>query len=421
MKKIILSTSLFSLALPAFGASFALSGNYRFGTNMLVNTDLSSGTKAGAGNTTSYLEHRFLLQPNVLIDERFSVKSELSFLDSKSGDSKSGGFVTGMGTPLDNTRSVANGSQFMDVTNLYLNWSSDWGLFRFGRMPKTWGLGILYDGGESVFDDFGTVSDRADFQAMLGNLGLRIAFEKGSEGLVSNESDDIDVYELAIDYANAGGDSNVGILYSRNIRLLKVNATNSSHDLSIFAKKSWNKFQLGAEFVSISEENKNAASGFLAQVDYAPGSWRLGYDVAYASASGNSSYSFNPNYKPFMLLFRNSLGPNTPVTETRAGRGVGSDVANNGGAGALVNKGHLSYRFETSQITLGSNLGYAQLAKAGNAASKNLGFETDLFMIHQWYDNFKLQYALGILVPGKAFGSNAKASWGFELKGALEF
>jgi hypothetical protein len=113
-------------------------------------------------------------------------------------------------------------------------------------------LGILYDGGQDVFADYATITDRADFQAMLGNLGLRVAFEKGSEGLVTNDADDIDTYELAIDYANAGGDSNVGILYSRNMRSLNLGKT-SSHDLSIFAKKTWNRLQLGAEFVSISE------------------------------------------------------------------------------------------------------------------------------------------------------------------------
>ena len=143
--------------------------------------------------------------------------------------------------------------------------------------------------------------------------------------------------------------------------------------------------------------------------------------MAFASSSSNSAYSFHPNYKPFMFLFRQSLGTSNPVTESRSGRGVGSDVAGDGGGGALVNKGHLSYRLDASQITLGTNLGYAKLSQKGSNGSESLGFETDLFVSHQWYDNFKMQYALGFLIPGDAFGPNAKAAWGFELKGALEF
>ncbi len=259
---------------------------------------------------------------------------------------------------------------------------------------------------------------------MLGNLGLRFAFEKGAESVLNGDFDDVDTYELAIDYSNAEGSSNVGILYSRNVRSQKVGGRNSSHDVSLFAKRAWTSFQLGAEFVSISEENRNASSGLLFQADATLGAWRLGYDVAYASAASDSAFVAHPNYRPFMFLFRQSLGPNTPANEHRNGsglRGVGGDVAGDGGSGALVNKLHASYQFTASQLTLGTDLGFAQLGRKGSNGESNLGFETDLFLSHQWYDNFKLQYALGMLVPGKAFGSDPKLAWGFELKGALTF
>jgi len=421
MTKTLLSLSLLSLSLPAFSASFSLSGNYRFGTNMLVNTDLSSGKKAGAGSTSSFLEHRFLLRPDVLIDERFTIKSELNFLQATGGANQVPPYF---GTPLDSNASQTAGDQQMIVSQLYLNWASDWGLFRFGRIPKTWGLGLLYDAGEDAFDDFKTVKDRADFQAMLGSLGLRFAFEKGAESVINGDYDDMDTYELGIDYSNAEASSNVGILYSRNIRSQKIGGMNSSHDLSIFAKKTFGKFQLGAEFASISEEARNASTGLLVQADGAFGNFNLGYDFAYASASSNSSFKFNPNYRPFMFLFRQSLGGATAATEFRNGsglRGVGGDVAGDGGKGAIVNKLHASYKFTGSQLTLGSDLGFAQLAKKGTNGQSSLGFETDVFLAHQWYENFKLQYALGLLVPGKAFGPNPKTAWGFELKGALNF
>ncbi len=405
---------------PASAASFALNGNYRFGTNMLVNTDLTPGTRTGSSNSTTFMDHRFLLRPDVVVDERFSIKSELSFaqLLSTSGNNVASNF----GTTLDSRSSQMAGDQMMQVNSLYLRWSSDWGLFRFGRVPKSWGLGLLYDGGEDPLDDFQTLRDRADFQAMLGSLGLRIAYEKGAEGVITNDSDDIDTYELALDYSNAEGDSAVGIMYSRNIRSLQSTAAGgSSHDLSIFAKKRWNKVQLGGEFVSIATQNADATTGFLIQADYLSSSWRLAYDVAYASASNSSTakFTFNPNYKPFMFLFRHDLGSGVSSADLRSGRGVGSDVVGDGGGGALVNKAHISYEF--SDLTLGTDFGFASLNRKGLSGKSYLGFETDLFLSQDWYDNFKMIYAAGLLVPGEAYGASPKAAWGLELKGVLEF
>jgi hypothetical protein len=388
---------------------------------MLVGTSLSSANKPGAGSTSSFLEHRFLLRPDVLIDERFTIKSELNFLQATGGTNEVPPYF---GAPLDSYANKVGGRDALVVSQMYLNWASDWGLFRFGRIPKSWGLGLLYDAGEDLFDDYKTVRDRADFQAMLGSLGLRFAFEKGAENVLNGDFDDVDTYELAIDYSNAEGNSNVGILYSRNIRSFKGEGMNSSHDVSIFAKKAWSKFQLGGEFASISEENRNASSGLLVQADATLGNFRLGYDVAYASASSDSGFRFNPNYRPFMFLFRQSLGSAIDAKEIRGGangRGVGSDVAGDGGRGALLNKLHASYNFSGSQLTLGTDVGFASLGRKGTNGESNLGFETDLFLSHQWYDNFKLQYALGLLSPGKAFGGDPKTAWGFELKGALNF
>jgi len=364
------------------------------------------------------MEHRFLLRPDVVIDERFSVKSELSFAQLLSGSGNTVG--SNFGSSLDSQLSQMGGGQQLQVNTVYLRWASDWGLFRFGRIPKSWGLGVLYDAGEDVLDDFQTIRDRADFQAMLGSLGFRIAYEKGSEGVITNDNDDIDTYELALDYANAEGDSAVGILYSRNIRSLKTTAAgSSSHDLSIFAKKRWGSFQVGGEFVSIATQNADTTSGFLIQADYMPGPWRIAYDFAYASSSSSSKFSFNQNYKPFMFLFRHSLGTSVPSAEVRAGRGVGADVVGDGGGGALVNKGHVSYEF--SDMTLGSDFGFASLGRNGASGKSYLGLETDFFLTQQWYDNFKMTYAAGFLIPGEAFGASPKAAWGVEIKGVLEF
>jgi hypothetical protein len=420
-RNIALVSSGLLATLGAQAATFNLSGNYRFGTNMYSNQDLASGKRSGAGNGLTFLEHRILLSPDVLIDERFTVKLDLNMAQTSLPPGSKNTVPTHFGTPLD-TRLGASGGQLMQVSAAYLQWSSDWGVFRFGRAPKTWGLGLLYDGGQHPLDDFRTVTDRADFQAMLGNLGLRLAFEKGAEGLIASDADDTDTYEVAIDYANPEASSNVGIMYSRSVR--SGTAKKSSHDLSIFAKKTWGKVELGGEFVSLSEKDANPANGFLGQFDWKPGAFSFGLDFGYASSSSDSTFVFHPNYRPFMLLYRQSLGPAVPVGTIRggaAGGGVGADVASSGGGGATLFKGNMMYDFGNQDLVLGTDFGFASLARKGSASSSTLGFETDLYLIQKWYENFKTHYALGMLFPGEAFGSNAQVGWGLEIKGVLQF
>jgi hypothetical protein len=415
-----LSTALLA-SLSAHAATFNLSGNYRFGTNMYSNQDLTAGKRPGAGNGLTFLEHRIMLSPDVLIDERFTIKLDLNMAQTSLPPDSLNTTPTHFGTPLD-TALGASGGQLLQVSAAYLQWSSDWGVFRFGRAPKTWGLGLLYDGGQHPLDDFRTVTDRADFQAMLGNLGLRLAFEKGAEGKIDSDADDTDTYEVAIDYANPEASSNVGLMYSRSVR--SGVARKSSHDLSIFAKKTWGKLELGGEFASLAEKGNTPANGFLGQFDWKPGAFGFGMDFGFASMSNDSRFVFHPNYRPFMLLFRQSLGPNVPTGTIRGGAGgmgVGSDVAGTGGGGAMLFKGNFTYDFGNQDIVLGSDFGMASLGRDGSASSKNLGFETDVYLIQKWYENFKTHYALGMLFPGEAFGPKSQIGWGLEVKGVLQF
>ena len=124
--KLLVSFFVLSFASTQLSAaSFSLSGDYRIGSTMFVNPDLAAGTAANKSNSTNFLEHRFLLRPDVVIDERFSVKSELNFLQYTGADNTVGPFFgSGLGTDY----SQASGDQTLVVTQAYLRWASDWGL-----------------------------------------------------------------------------------------------------------------------------------------------------------------------------------------------------------------------------------------------------------------------------------------------------
>lgn len=404
-------------------ATFSLSGNARIGSNLYSNLDATPGTLSGAGNTSTYLEHRILLRPDVIVDDRFTIKSEWNLLQLNPSGSNI--VPEAFGTVLDGSQNQFNNPNLLDVRRAYLNWASDWGIFRFGRMPKSWGLGIKYDAGEDVLDDFGTTVDRVGFQAMLGNLGLNFGFEKGAEALLNNDNDDIEVYELSLDYSNPESLFDVGLMYTRNVRLAASSATlSSSHDLTIFSRKRWGEFQIGGEMASVGQDNASNVVGMLAQFDWMPGNLTLSGDIAFAQAASDAQYTFNPNYRPFLLLFRQSVGPTQPVANVRggqAGNAVGSAVGSGTGAGAALAKLRLTYGFSSNRYVLGSDLGYAALARKGNNASSALGVEWDIHLKQRWYENFHTDYALGMLFPGDAFGAGSQVAWGFQIRGALEF
>jgi hypothetical protein len=409
----------------AKAATLSLSGNYRFGTNLYSNLDLRTGVRDGSGNTATFWENRILIRPDILIDDRFTIKSEVSLLNL--GTSAYNSAPPEFGTTLDRTQNLNSaGGQLVDFRKAYLEWASDWGLFRMGRQPKNWGLGIMFDSGADPLNDFSTTVDRVGFQALIGNLGLNLGFEKAKEGLVNLDSDDGESYELSLDYTNPESLLEVGLLYIRNIRAATSGlGLNSSHDFSIYSTRRWGQFQLGAEMASVGQDNSKSQIGALLQMDYMPGDWTMALDFAFASGSAEGQYAFNPNYQPFMILFRETIGPSSAVNEVRGGQtgsqAFGKSITGNGGNGAFLFKGRVGYAIDKDKLILGSDFGFASLVRTSAETSKNLGFELDLHLKQKWYKNFYVTYGLGTFFPGGAFGEGAQTTWGFQLRGVLTF
>lgn len=413
--------AIFSGVISTHAATLNLGGNFRFGSNLYSNLDLSAAPNSLGANTSTYLEYRGTIRPEIVVDDRFVIKSSFIFFGSDLKNNSQDvpkNFGTVLGADSANTSSL-------DLRRAYLEWSSDWGIFRFGRQPKDWGLGILYDSGKDVLDDFSTTVDRVGFQALLGNLGVNFGYEKGSEGALNADADDIDTYEIAMDYSNAESNLDVGIMYVRNVRSSGANSgLNSSHDLSIFSQKKINSLQLGAEFAVINQDVLGSSTGLLAQIDYQKAAMKVGADFAWATGSSINNFSFHPNYQPLLILFRQSLGTSPSANSTRgsnSGAAFGSQVANGDGRGAVLLKGNFNYGFDQGKLDLGVNLGWAKLVHQGSNPGNSLGTEIDLSLVQKWYENFKMTYALGLLIPGDAYGPSQQTAWGAQVRGALTF
>lgn len=442
MKKILL-TSLFSLSLfpSAQAALFSLSGNHRFGTNFYSNLDTINGKNPGASDTTSFLEHRLIVRPDLIIDERFSIRTELSLISQNSFDVVGGAANqpgnannANGGAPLDTSKGGSGTkAQELLVRAAYLKWNSDVGVFKAGRMHKGWGLGLLYDEGMGVEDDSATIVDRMSFEGQLGSLILTGAFEKYEEGSIYQDIDDEEVFEGSVRYENDGAGAYIGLLYSRHLRMAdaaskaKVNGYSSSNEFSFYGKKEWETLSLGAEVASVAYDDQSDVYGGLAQLRWTPGNWELELDGLYSSESNGRAFLVNPNYRPFLILFRQSMGANVGVNGTRFGRGIGFDPSDSAASerGAAVGRFATYYSFKQKKYRLGAVLGYAQMLEANASGDKDLGYEGNVIFEQNWYDNFKTSVTAGALMTGDAFKQvgvgGPEMVWGAQIRSYLTF
>ncbi|NCN26675.1 hypothetical protein GW915_03790 [bacterium] len=418
-----------ALLLSCFGAhsaSLSITGNQRFGSNMFVNMDLDRGQRSDSGNTSSFLEHRILLRPDILIDEHFTVKTEWNLLQLNQRPTGPTTTAERFGSSLDSRSGFSDDTNYIEVSRAYLQWSSDWGIFYFGRMPKTWGLGLMYDSGDNPLDDYSTTVDRMAYQSLLGSLELIVAYEKGEEGTLNNDDDDMDVFEGSLEYANPEAKFNIGLLYSRKVRSAdsyegSILGRKSSHEMSLFLKKQWSEFFVGSEFVTQSYDKQSNVTGWLGQISWTPGNFIMDLDLAYSNFSGDRSFEFNRNYRPFLIMFRQTTGVTSDERETRTGGPVGGVEGNGTGGGVMLSKLGLGYKFSDGRYVLRSDVGYAQFEEQGTSSGNELGVEWDMSFDQQWYKNFHTQYAFGVLFPGDGYGPDARLGWGLQLRGYLEF
>lgn len=143
-------------------------GWYVWGGNVALSASPPSGTQTG-GNM------RLRVDPTFNVSEQVRIKAEIDFLDNV----VLGSTPTG---PAYNLYSFTSNSQVAPVGGY--NWFTGavqvkraWGevqtpvgLLSFGRMPADWGVGIYYNAGGGIDQDFGDNVDRIQFSIPLGQF-----------------------------------------------------------------------------------------------------------------------------------------------------------------------------------------------------------------------------------------------------------
>lgn len=421
-------------------------GNFRADTAFYNQPDL------GAGNikaNRSYLGARALLNPNVLIDDHFSLKSQWSLLASPNFTPASTALSVGQGGYIFGDPSTVA----LNLSRVWLEWTTDYGVLRLGRMPFSWGHGLLWDAGDEIWDDFQTTMDRLEYRLYLGHLIGGLAFSKGRKNSVIADRDDSAFYSVFIQYENPESDVTGGLLYENQWRSpgqavgtsniyttpgspypLSVSAPypRNAHVLDVYLKKTLGSFSIGGElawFTGVSDQNKSmSAIGGTVRAQYEAHSVKAFVDFLYAAGDNNLSDSnmngftqLHRNRRPGLILGRELLGPYAGNGNTV---GAGSCVIYgnaNSFAGCYYIRPGVKVEWSPSWST-GLEVIIAQKAAVQAGESATLGTEVDLGTEYSVYQNFNLGLNLGYLFAGSGLQTaNPTGVFGARVTAGVKF
>ena len=202
------------------GVSITFSGTLRGDGDFFENEDLGFQ----GGKSKEYLSSRMLLSPSILIDDHLAIQSEWNLLTSPlfapssvvnaNNPNPYGQVAYGQGGYLFGDYQA----QGFVLARAYLEWTSDFGVLRLGRMPFSWGYGLVYDSGDGIWDNYQTTFDRLEYRLHLGQIVGGLAYSKPMTASFTGGGNDGAYYTGFVLYNSSDSELNAGILYEKQAR-----------------------------------------------------------------------------------------------------------------------------------------------------------------------------------------------------------
>jgi hypothetical protein len=304
----------------------------------------------GGGSRDANFQSLFLrLRPKVVVNDNIYIKSELWV-----GDPIFGIFGNAVPYTTDQRQYYSSQSRGSIITaqRFWGEFLSDIGTFQIGRVPLSWGLGIVWNAGDNLWDRYMSTGDAIRWIAKFGSFSVIPSFIVNSTGntiggactvsaagncVPGTGSGGVSDYSLIFEYENPDDDLEVGINVlkrlggagqdtSSGIQVPSTTAAATVGSMNfitydIFARKKLSQLTLGAE-VPITSGTLGAAKystvafggeadwkasdsfEFLLKAGYAPGQDSL---TTGAAIDTYKAFYFNPNYHIAMIMFNYQL------------------------------------------------------------------------------------------------------------------
>jgi hypothetical protein len=352
-----------------FRAEYNIIHNYTLDSSDAGNSFDAARAAAGGyyipsgGNNTSSFQTVFLrLQPKVIVNDNIFIKSEFWL-----GDPVYGIFGNAVPYSTDQRQFYSNQSRGSVITaqRFWGEFLSDVGTVQVGRAPLNWGLGIVWNSGDGLWDRYESTGDTIRLISKFGAFSFMPSFVMYSAGnnvggasaftpstpptapgyTISNGDGGLREYTLALKYENLDDELEGGVNFIRRLGgaaqdplggYLGPQARPVSINFNIwdiYAKKRLGKFTLAAE-APITTGSLGTTTGqsldystfaIAGEVDWKMSdSWELLAKGGHAPGQPNSSgpipdnfraFFFNPAYRLGLIMFNYQLasfyGPNT--------------------------------------------------------------------------------------------------------------
>jgi hypothetical protein len=456
-----------------FGVDTTLIDNFR---RLEQRSDATSGNLGSqeipyaAGNqaNASFQSYIFRLQPSIIVNDATTLKGEIStnyarggrFGDSsKRAEDKEASF----GGMLYTHNTTTNSS--LNINQLYAELYSDAATWQIGRHSFGWGLGVLYDEGNDVWDRFASSRDGITAKIKIGNFQLTPYWAKIEQENFTRASR-VREYGAGVIYDNIERDLAFGLLYG--IKNSGSQATKPSVDTNgdntatamgnadikitdIYFAKKFGDLSFAVEVPILSGELgdffengsviKYKSKAYILESEYAlSDKWKINLMAGKVSGQAAGSNNFeamylHPNYQVAELMFRYDLravSNGNQIYDSYINNATYAKIAASYTSGKwtwdtafiwakadqVAEAGKQSYNHDTGKIFI------AQTTQADD-----LGMEIDLGFDYQWNKEVHIGFGAGYLMTGDYFAytndpaqkNEASNTFVLQLRTAIEF
>lgn len=477
----LMALVIFSLNASAMSVDWT--GLYRFEWVQVDHPSLAgapvSGARKAYGLNYLGLSPHIIASDGVEISARFDVlaNQDSAYTNSQAGQIWGQSLSTTNPSPT-NSNVLSNSRQAtaLNVRELYLTVSQEYGTLLVGRAPFDFGLGMTWNSGRGPFDHWTTNEDMVAYKFIVGNMffmpkisraysegpsaanavqdqAIEFQYESEESGsmiaaIVSNRKSSPDTTTSNDVPTSVGGATPAGGTAAARYDAFSMQTT------SFVLSRKWEtfKFRMEASFMSGTygvhsayaalqspEDVHNNSYGLAIEMDYAKPESKWSTTLRLGQASGDDpttadveGFQFNRNYDVAMLLFNHRLGQKdflrTSLINDRTMHGLDNSIDDEAISNALYISPKIRYAWN-DRWDIENTLTYAQLVVNPTNSldfKKDLGLEWDIGAVYKPRTNIRWVTELGLLSPGSAFkdgatGLDNQFTFGFTTKAAITF
>lgn len=404
MKKLL----LLLLPLNIYAGAFVYTGDWRAEYGLYHNLDFGSKPDAVSSNSKDYMLTRFRLNPEFIVNDILSIKSEWVMLAGGLGSSDT----------TDTNAGLVAGANKADLylNHVWFEWISSFGVFSVGRKGFDFGLGILFDSGSDIWDYTHNYVDRIGYDLKLGSISIGFAYDLYKEDVLNNSRDEDQGSLVRVIYERIDTGLEVGFMWY--VRQDMPGVKYNSYDF--YQKKSFKDLDLDINWEVVyqngtiwdsegnSVNDKLQAFGVALEFLWYPKNFELGLKTGLASGDERDvndkyyGFTFNTNYSIALLLFNEYLGVGSTLdhNSVHGSNGIGGDLDTYGTiyiAPSLAFSASDKLKFETVYV-------YAMSQKqSSDNKNKYIGSEIDFNVKYAFLDNFEAIFRTGMFVPSSRF------------------